>query len=169
MVGQTIWNNFIQCISTATNALITHKADMPCYYKNDSTNIVYLIHCQEFPDAKCIGKTGVNFRYRFNNHTQSIIQIKFLPLSLIFNANDHDIIDLNVCILKAKFKDNKHRKLTELQFIINFETNKFWLNKDISCKADMILVDIKDVYFIHISSYCRRYAFPYSQLSPFQL
>ena len=30
------------------------------------------------------------------------------------------------------FKDTKHRKLTELQFIINFETNKFGFNKDIS-------------------------------------
>ena len=29
-------------------------------------------------------------------------------------------------------KDTKHRKLTELQFIINFETNKFGFNKDIS-------------------------------------
>ena len=29
------------------------------------------------------------------------------------------------------YKTTKHRKLTELQFIINFETNKFGFNKDI--------------------------------------
>ena len=48
----------------------------------------------------------------------------FLPLPLHFNADDHNINDLKVCILKGNFKDTKHRKLTELQFIINFETNK---------------------------------------------
>ena len=33
--------------------------------------------------------------------------------------------------LKGNFKDTKHRKLIELQFIINFETNKSGFNKDI--------------------------------------
>ena len=49
-----------------------------------------------------------------------------------FNADDRNINDLKVCIFKGNFKDTKHRKLTELQFIINFETNKFAFNKDIS-------------------------------------
>ena len=35
-------------------------------------------------------------------------------------------------ILKGNFKDSKRRKLTELQFIINFERSKFGFNKDIS-------------------------------------
>ena len=73
-----------------------------------------------------------DFRYRFNNHTHSIRQKKLLPLPLHFNADDHNINDLKVCILKGNFKDTTHRKLTELQFIINFETNKFGFNKDIS-------------------------------------
>ena len=40
--------------------------------------------------------------------------------------------DTLVCILKGNFKDTKHRKLTELQFIINFDSNKIGFNKDIS-------------------------------------
>ena len=59
-------------------------------------------------------------RYRLNDHTHSIRQKKLLPLSLHFNADDHSINDLKVCILKVNFKDTKQRKLTELQFIINF-------------------------------------------------
>ena len=43
----------------------------------------------------------------------------------------NDLNDLTVCILKGNFKDTKHRKLTELQFIINFEKNMFGFNKDI--------------------------------------
>ena len=53
-------------------------------------------------------------------------------MALHFNAVDHNINDLKICILKGNFKDTKHRKPTELQFIINFETNKFGFNKDIS-------------------------------------
>ena len=63
--------------------------------------------------------------------THTIRQKKLLPLPLHFNADDDNINDLKVCILKGNFKDTKHRKLTELQFITNFETNKFGVNKDI--------------------------------------
>ena len=64
--------------------------------------------------------------------THSISQKKLLPLPLHYNADGHNINDLKICIMKCNFKDTKHRKLTELQFIINFETNIFGLNKDIS-------------------------------------
>ena len=63
--------------------------------------------------------------------THTIRQKKLLPLPLHFNADNHNINDLKVCILKGNFKDTKHIKLTELQFIINFETNKLGFNKDI--------------------------------------
>ena len=36
------------------------------------------------------------------------------------------------CILKGNFKDTKHRKLTELLYIVNFDTNKLGFNKFIS-------------------------------------
>ena len=84
----------------------------------DSANVVYLIHCQKCPEKQYIGETGGNFRYRFNNHTHYQTE-KASPLPLHFNADDHNINDLNVCILKGNFKDTKHRKITELQFIIN--------------------------------------------------
>ena len=87
---------------------------------------MYLIHCKKCPEAQYIGETGGNFRYRFNNHTHSIREKKLLPLPLHFNADGHNIKDLKDCILKDNFKDTKHRKLTELQFIINLETNKWW-------------------------------------------
>ena len=49
-----------------------------------------------------------------------------------FNADDHIINDLKVCILKGNVIDTKQRKLIELYFIINFDTEKFGFNKDIS-------------------------------------
>ena len=119
-------------INTATNVLINHKKVKPGNHNCDSAKVVYLIHCKKCPEALYIGETGGNFRYRFNNHTHSIRQKKRLPLPLHFNADDHNINDLKVCILKGNFKDTKHGKLTELQFIINFEANKFGFNKDIS-------------------------------------
>ena len=119
-------------INTATNVFINHKTVKPGNYNCDSANVVYLIHCHKYPEAQYIGETGGNFRYKFNSHTHSIRQKKLLPLPLHFNADDHKIDDLKVCILKGNFKDTKHRKQTELQFIINFETNKFGINKDIS-------------------------------------
>ena len=79
------------------------------------------------PEAQYIGETGGKLII-----THSIRQKKLLPLPLNFNADDHNINDLKVCILKGNLKDTKHRKLAELQFIINFETNKFGFNKDIS-------------------------------------
>ena len=119
-------------INTATNVLFNHKTVKPGNHNCDFANVVNLIHCQKCPEAQYIGETGGIFRYRFNNHTHSIRQKKLLPLPLHFNPDDHNINDLKVCILKGNFKDTKHRKLTELQFIINFETNKFGFNKDIS-------------------------------------
>ena len=64
--------------------------------------------------------------------TDLIITHTLLPLPLHFNADDHNINDLKVCILEGNFKDAKHIKLTELQFLINFETNMFGFNRDIS-------------------------------------
>ena len=122
-------------INTATKVLINHNTVKPGNYSCDSANVVYLINCQKCPEALYIGETGGNFRYRFNNHMHSIRQKKLLPLPLHFNADDHNINDLNVCILMGNFKDTKQRRLTELQFIINFETNKFGFNKEISFRG----------------------------------
>ena len=119
-------------INTATKVFINHKTVKPGNYNCDSANVVYLIHCQKCPEAQYIGETGEYLRYRFNNHTHSNRQKKLLPLPLHFNADDHNINDLKVSILKGNFKDTKNRKLTELQFIINLETNKFGFNKEIS-------------------------------------
>ena len=129
--GKHRWN-VCKHINTATNFLIDHKTVKPGNYNCDSANVVYLIHCKKCPEALYIGKTGGNFRYKFNNHTHSTRQKKLLPLPLHFNADDNNINDLKVSIFKCNFKDTKHRKLTGLQFIINFETNKLGFNKDIS-------------------------------------
>ena len=59
-------------------------------------------------------------------------QEKLLTQPMHFNSDGHNINDLMVCILKGNFKDTIHSNLTELQFIINFETYMFVLNKDIS-------------------------------------
>ena len=91
-------------INTATNVLINHKKVKPGNYNCDYANVVYLIHCKKCPEPLYIEETGGNFRYRFNNHTHSIRHKKFLPLPLHFNADDHNINDLKVCILKGNFK-----------------------------------------------------------------
>ena len=118
--------------NTATNVLINHKTAKPGNYSCDTANSVYFIQCKKCPEALFIGETGGRFRYRFDNHASSIIQKKLLPRPLHFNADDHNINDLKVCNLKGNFKYTKHRKPSELQFIINFETNRFAFNKDIS-------------------------------------
>ena len=119
-------------------SLITVK---PGNYICDSASIVCLIHCHKCPEAQYIGETVGN------NHTHSIRLKKLVPLPLHFNAGDHNINDLKVCILKGNFKDAKHRKLAELQFIINFETNKFGFIKTFLSSANMTLSSIKVKYF----------------------
>ena len=99
-------------IDTSTKVFINHKTFRPGNYNCYSANVVYLIHCQKCPEAQYIAETGGRFRYRFNNYTYSIRQKKLLPLPLHFNADDYNINDLKVCMLKGNFKDTKHRKLT---------------------------------------------------------
>ena len=55
-----------------------------------------------------------------------------MPLPLHFNADDHNINDLKVRILKGNFIDAKHRKLTELQSIINMKPISLVLLKTFS-------------------------------------
>ena len=85
---------------------------MPGNYNCDSANVMCLVHCQKCPEAKYIGETGGNFRYRFNNRTHSVIQKKLLPLPMHFNADGHNINDVKVVILKGNIKGTKHRKQT---------------------------------------------------------
>ena len=99
---------------------------------------------QKWPDVQYIGETVINFRYGFNNHTHTIRQKNRLPLPLHFNADDHNVKD---CILKVKLIDTKHRKLTELQFMNNFETNKFVFIKPLLSSAYLMLLSIKVKYF----------------------
>ena len=108
---------------------------------------MYLINCQKCPEAQSIGETGGNIRYIFNSHTHSIRQKKLLPLPLHFNADDHNINDLMVCILKGNFKDAIHGKLTELQFIINLKPISLVFIKTFLSSANMILSSIKAKYF----------------------
>ena len=45
-----------------------------------------------------------------------------VPLSISFNADNHNINDLKVCILTGTFMDTNHGALTDLQVSINYET-----------------------------------------------
>ena len=99
--------------------------------------------------------------------THTIRQKKLLPLPLHFYADGHNINDLKVCILKGNFKDSKHRKLTQLQFFIHFETNKFCFNKDTSSLSKYdTFKHYGQICPTLISSFSRRYYFQYPQLSP---
>ena len=108
---------------------------------------IYIYICQKCPEALYIGETGGNFRYRFNNHTHSIRQKKFLPLPLHFNADDHNINDLKVCILKGNFKDTKRRKLTELHLLLILKQISLVLTKIFLSSLNRILLSIKVKYF----------------------
>ena len=77
--------------------------------------------------------------------THTIRQKKLLPLPLHFNADDHNINDLNVCILKGNFIDTKLRKLTELQLIL--KPMSLVLIKTFLSSVNMILLSIKVKYF----------------------
>ena len=119
-------------INTSTKVFSYHKTVKPGNYSCDSANVECLIQCKKCPEARYIGETGGSFIYRFNNHTQTIRQKNLLPLPLHFNGEYHNINDLKVCILMYNFNDTKRRKLKKLQFIINFKTNNFVFNNDIS-------------------------------------
>ena len=106
-------------INTAIKVFINHKTVKPGNYNCDSANLVYLIHCQKCAEAQYIEETGENFTYIFNNHTLYQTE-KATSSAIAFQWDSHNINNLKVCILKGNFKDTKHRKLTELQFIINF-------------------------------------------------
>ena len=67
---------------------------------------------QKIPETHSIGETGGNSRCSFDNHTHS------LPFH--FNADDLNINDLNVCILKSNLKII-NRKLTELKLLLVFK------------------------------------------------
>ena len=99
----------------------------PDNYRCDSTNVEYLVHCQ---DAQKHNILEEQVKISEESYTHYVRQKKPLPLQLHFNADGHNINYLKVCIMKRNFKDAKHK--TDLQFIINFESNKFWFNKDIS-------------------------------------
>ena len=110
---------------------------MPGNFSCDSTDVVYLF-IAKYSQKHNILEKQEDISDTDLIITQSIRQKNDLPMN--FNADGHNINDLNVCILKGNFKGTKHRKLTELQFIINFETNIFGLNKDISflCRHDAL-------------------------------
>ena len=85
------------------------------------------------------GKTDGNFRYRFIKSNQ----IKFYSAFKQTNNNNNIRTYINInteragkevitCIVKGNFKDTKHIKQIEQQFIINFVSNKFGFNKDIT-------------------------------------
>ena len=96
----------------------------------DSASVVYLI--AKNAQTHNILEKQAETSYIDLIITHSIRQKKLVPLPLHFNTDGHKINYLKVCILKDNFKETKHRKLTELQFIINFETSKFGLNKEMS-------------------------------------
>ena len=145
---QTVWKHRCQHTNTVPKIFTNHKTVEPGNHSCNSANIVYLIHCKKCPEPQYIGETGGHFRYRFSNQTQYIRQKNLLPLLSHYNADVLKINDLKLCIYKGNFKDTKHRKPTELQFIINFETNKLGFNKDISFLIkNMIHLDIKVEYF----------------------
>ena len=72
LIRNTITNNETECNkpcgkhrckvckhnNTATNVLFNHKTVKPDNSNCDSSNVVYLFHCQECPDALYFGETG---------------------------------------------------------------------------------------------------------------
>ena len=130
----SLWKTWMQSLYThqhCNHSSINHMLVTPGNHIFDFANVVYGIHCQNALKHNILEKLAeISDTDLIITHT--IRHSKLLPLPLHFNADNHNITDLNVCILKGNFKDTKHKKLTDLRIIINFETNKFGLNKDIS-------------------------------------
>ena len=109
-------NGLLSIDATLQALILLLKFSLITRQLNQSIMTVILLTCifnsmQKIPETHSIGETGGNSRCSFDNHTHS------LPFH--FNADDLNINDLNVCILKSNFKDNK-QKINGIEIIISF-------------------------------------------------
>ena len=72
-----------------------------------------------------IGETSGSVRYLFNNHTHSIRPKKTSTFAIAFNCRWPQQQRSQSLLLERQFQKLKHRRPKELQFITNFETNRF--------------------------------------------
>ena len=74
-----------------------------------------------------------------------------LTLPLPFNADNRNINDLKVCVLRCYFADTRHIKMTELHFVNKYETNIPVLEIYISFPStDIAFSSIKVKYYSSI-------------------
>ena len=102
------------------------------HYTCDSPNVVYLMYCVKCENSHYLGETGTKFRLRFNNHISSIRHNSHgFPVAEHFNLPNHTITDIRFCILAGGFRNDTHRKQTELQYILKYNTHNQGLNRDL--------------------------------------
>ena len=98
-------------------------------YKCDSTNIVYLLMCN---NGNYVGETSTKYRLRMNNHKKNFrYNHKSLPVAVHYNQTDHSINDLSCVILSGNFTTTADRQLYEQKLIQRFDTYKCGLNRDL--------------------------------------
>ena len=117
MISMLLLHNGLLSIDATLQALILLlKFSLITRQLNQSIMTVILLTCifnsmQKIPRNAFHWRNCGNSRCSFDNHTHS------LPFH--FNADDLNINDLNVCILKSNFKDNK-QKINGIEIIISF-------------------------------------------------
>ena len=98
----------------------------------DSQNVVYLLYCTMCPKGLYVGETSTKFRYRFNNHKKSIRDnARGFPVAEHFGLTNHSLRNLKCVLLGSNFQSPRHRKRTELDFILKLNTHTEGLNRDL--------------------------------------
>ena len=103
---------------------------------------MYLIHCKKCSEAQMLEKIE-EISDTDLIITHSMRQKKLLPLPLHFNADDHNIGDLNVCILNGNFKHTKHREKTKLRLLLILKPISLVLIETFISSANMTLLALR--------------------------
>ena len=98
----------------------------------DSTNLVYIFHCNLCIHGLYVGETGTSFRLRFNNHKKSIRDNAIgFPVAEHFNLPGHSLDNLKVTLIASDFVCTERRKRAELSWIFKLHSHLIGLNKDL--------------------------------------
>ena len=105
-------------IDSSTNFQVnTTKHTIKQHFTCTSTNLVYLITCNQCP-AFYIGETLRRLADRIGDHIRSINKNDpEKPVAVHFNSNNHNITNMQIKGLSLNMKDNPHRKQLERLWI----------------------------------------------------
>ena len=96
----------------------------------DSSNVVYLLHCNICDESNYVGEISTAFRFRFNNHKQNVRDnLDGFPVAEHFNSPGHSLNNLRCILLSSGFPSTEARRKTELRLIIRLKSHTHGLNR----------------------------------------